>query len=125
MRTAGNYFFNFISIQNLNIGHGLHLEKKLIACPFRGISGAAFFSSQHGIANSYMLKNFTNIAGYFLCTFIKATGTTYPKQNFRSFTFSGHFGHGWYVQFVHYSIYQSDRLIINSSDFFECGVFDY
>jgi hypothetical protein len=76
MGTAGYDFFYFIAIQHLNIGHGLHLEKKLIACTFCGVAGTAFFGAKYCEIHTDMLQDLTDITGDLLCAFIKTTCTT-------------------------------------------------
>ncbi|MNR23933.1 hypothetical protein D3C85_1409860 [compost metagenome] len=98
MRTAGNNLFDVISVEYFYIGHCLHLEQKFISCPLCGISGTAFFSSQNCIFHAYMVQDLTDITSGFLCSFIIAPGTTYPKQDFWFFTFGYQLCHCWHFK---------------------------
>src|SRR5690606_39788594 len=40
-------FFNLVAVQHLDVHHGLHLKQKFISGSFCGISGTAFFGSEH------------------------------------------------------------------------------
>src|SRR5690606_36924931 len=71
MRTGGYNFLYIIAIQHVNVGHGLHLDKKLLTSPSSRISSAGFFLSSHRIAHPYLLQNLHDSSGDFLVPLIK------------------------------------------------------
>ena len=89
MWTRGNNFLNAITIQYLNVAHGLHLKKKFIARSARRITRAGFFGAQHSKLDVHCIQNFHKSLCHTLGAIVKRAGTAYPKKNFRGFAFGG------------------------------------
>ena len=88
--TPGYDALDTVSVEDSDVLGGLHLKKKLITCSFGWIPCTTFLSSQNGKADARVVQNFRHCFGDLFCTIVKATGTTDPKQDFRSLAFGSH-----------------------------------
>src|SRR6056297_2021566 len=62
---CGQDLFNTISIEDLHVGHGLHLKQYLIASPAGHIAAGGLLGTQYGIADVQMGQHLDQGPGYF------------------------------------------------------------
>src|ERR1700722_15853175 len=97
MGTGGDYFFNTVIIQQLNILVGHHLEKEFVAGTPDRISGAHLLFAEDGISDTDLIEDSSKGHGDPLRPLVKAAGAAYPKQDVGAFSFCCQFGHGRYL----------------------------
>src|SRR4051794_10878621 len=83
VRACGDDFLYSVPVHDLYIHSRLHLEQKFVAGASSRISVATFFRSEHGELYSTLIENHGHSPRNFLRPFVKASGTTYPEENFR------------------------------------------
>src|SRR5687768_6507919 len=79
VRAGGNYLFNIISIQNLDVAGSHHLEKELVTGSSGRIAIARFFRAKNREIDFEMVQDFDKRPGNFLRALVKRTGTSYPE----------------------------------------------
>jgi hypothetical protein len=79
MRANGNYLFDPIGFENLNVLKGLHLVKHLIPGAARRIACTGFLFPKYSIVNIQEAQDFRKGPGDFLVTVVKGPRTTNPE----------------------------------------------
>ncbi len=92
VRTSCNYCFNIIIVHCFNVHFHIHISKVFISTTTSWVSGAILFSSEYCKIHSSNLHKFCKRSGYILCSIVKRTCTTHPKQHIE-ILFFGNFLH--------------------------------
>src|SRR5262249_53053338 len=87
VRAGRHDFLYAITIQHLNVVHGLHLEQELVAGPAGGVSRTRFFGTQHCEAYTHRVEYGGEGARHPFISVVVRAGASHPEQYFGCFSF--------------------------------------